>query len=82
MGILCADLHKQRRRFAVACIDWSERRPHIAGALGAAIAHRLFEMQWVIRSGTGRTVKITELGHQRFEAELGIRREDYQCAHI
>ena len=59
------DLHALRRKkrcFARQCLDWSERRPHLAGALGAAIAHRLLELGWIARSRDDRSVQVTEIG--------------------
>jgi DNA-binding transcriptional ArsR family regulator len=53
-----------RRAFARACLDWSERRHHLAGALGAALLHRLFELRWIERTGSSRAVRITEPGRR------------------
>lgn len=50
-----------KRVYCRLCVDWSERRPHIAGALGAALLDRLFELKWITR-GEGRVVHITERG--------------------
>ncbi|MBI5930293.1 MAG: helix-turn-helix domain-containing protein [Chloroflexi bacterium] len=65
-------LHKSRRAVARPCLDWSERRYHLAGALGAAIAHRLFERKWIARVPEGRTIRLTELGRDQLRRELGI----------
>lgn len=45
---------KNRRHYARQCLDWSERRHHLAGNLGAAIAARLFELKWIERWPNGR----------------------------
>lgn len=66
------ELRKGRRRFACVCIDWSERRPHVGGGLGAAIATRLFEQGWVIRIPDVRAVRLTETGRLALERELSI----------
>jgi hypothetical protein len=63
---------KTRRRFAVPCIDWSERRPHLAGALGAAVAARFFALKWVARSRTHRVVRITVRGRIALQGRLGV----------
>lgn len=55
-----------RRPFALRCIDWSERRPHVAGALGAAICTRALEARWVERLPTSRAVRVTSAGHRAF----------------
>lgn len=49
-----------RRRFATACLDWTERRPHLGGALGARILDSLREETYVRRRGTGREVQIVK----------------------
>ncbi|MBM3644902.1 MAG: helix-turn-helix transcriptional regulator [Alphaproteobacteria bacterium] len=52
------------RHFARRCLDWSERRPHIAGALGAAIADTFFARGWTERLRRGRTVRLTDAGRR------------------
>src|SRR5207237_3354975 len=49
LGVDVAGVRAQRRRFAFPCLDWTERREHLAGALGAALADRLFALGWVTR---------------------------------
>lgn len=53
-----------RRAYAFGCLDWSERRPHLGGALGAAICTRFRETRWVT-SGVGRSVILTDGGDRR-----------------
>jgi DNA-binding transcriptional ArsR family regulator len=53
-----------RRPVARRCLDWTERRPHIAGALGAAILARLVELRWTARVGDSRTLRITARGRK------------------
>jgi DNA-binding transcriptional ArsR family regulator len=53
---------RKRRAFARRCIDWSERRPHLAGSLGAALLDRLFDMQWLERVEGERIVVLTGAG--------------------
>jgi hypothetical protein len=53
-----------RRHFARQCLDWSERRPHIAGALGAAIADLFFSRGWTRRRSDGRAVDLTPAGER------------------
>jgi DNA-binding transcriptional ArsR family regulator len=61
-----------RRPMIRYCVDWSEQRHHLGGALGAALASRLFELGWVERSRTGRAVRITDQGHERLRETFGI----------
>ena len=62
----------RRRRFACACPDWSERRPHLGGALGAALLQKWTATGWVERAKDARVLRITPAGHRGFE---GLRRE-------
>jgi DNA-binding transcriptional ArsR family regulator len=54
-------------------IDWSERRHHIAGELGAAIARRLFDLEWIIRTPSSRAIRLTTTGQQALQDEFAIR---------
>lgn len=58
-----------RRVFARACVDWTQRRPHLAGALPAAVTARLLDLGWLSR-GRGRTVRVAEDYDQRLDAWL------------
>ena len=62
-----------RRRFAFACVDWSERRPHLAGALGAAICTHSLARKWIARNEGTRAVTITPLGTRVFREQFGAR---------
>jgi hypothetical protein len=50
---------RKGRLFCRPCLDWSERRPHVGGVLGAALCARCFELGWVRRREGGRTLEIT-----------------------
>jgi hypothetical protein len=62
IGVDVGGLREGRRAFALACQDWTERRSHLAGALGAELCDRLFELGWIARRGSGRAVGLTEAG--------------------
>jgi DNA-binding transcriptional ArsR family regulator len=72
LGIDIAALRAARRSFARACLDWSERRPHLAGATGAALAGRFLELGWIERAAHGRAVTPTPAGRVQFRRILGI----------
>jgi DNA-binding transcriptional ArsR family regulator len=71
LGIDLAALEAQRRPIARACLDWSEREPHVAGALGAALATRFFELGWIRRRDGNRSVELTNEGRTRL-SDLGV----------
>jgi hypothetical protein len=63
----------QRRRFAYACLDWTERRPHLGGALGAALLQTALSRTWVVRERHGRALTITARGHREMFARFGAK---------
>jgi DNA-binding transcriptional ArsR family regulator len=72
LGIDVAALRHRPRVLTRPCLDWTERRPHLAGSLGAALATRLLELNWVRRRTDTRAVIVTEAGRHRLRAELGV----------
>jgi DNA-binding transcriptional ArsR family regulator len=70
-GVDADELRRQRRRFAGACLDWTERRAHLNGALGAAITARLFDLGWIERGSRRRSVVITDVGASGLSATFG-----------
>lgn len=71
LSINVEQVRKRRRSFARKCLDWSERRYHLGGALGAALADCFFERRWLQRLKDSRAVTITAEGKQNFE-RLGL----------
>jgi DNA-binding transcriptional ArsR family regulator len=63
---------RSRRPLARGCLDWTERRPHLAGMAGARLCERFMQQRWVVRIGTGRAVKVTPAGRAGLRALLGI----------
>jgi DNA-binding transcriptional ArsR family regulator len=70
-GVDVAGARAGRRAFARACLDWTERRPHVAGALGAAIATTALGSGWV-RRRAGRTLGVTEAGYEVLHGVFGV----------
>jgi DNA-binding transcriptional ArsR family regulator len=71
-GIDTGALRKLSRVFARQCLDWSERRNHLAGSLGSALAEHLFECSWLEHVRESRAVRITELGRRELKRRLGV----------
>ena len=72
LGIDVVELARRRRPFAKRCLDWTERRHHLAGSLGAALAARCFELGWIERLPASRAVRVTEEGRDDLAREFAI----------
>jgi DNA-binding transcriptional ArsR family regulator len=72
LAVDVAGARAARRAFARACLDWSERRHHLAGALGAALLDRLFEMGWIERTPSSRAVRLSDPGRRGLRAHFQI----------
>ncbi|MDN2713000.1 helix-turn-helix transcriptional regulator [Janthinobacterium sp. SUN118] len=73
LGIDVPQLQRQRRRFACACLDWSERRAHLGGALGAAILQLALRQRWTERELDSRALRLAPEGERRLLAAFGGR---------
>ena len=72
LGVDVAELRRKRRPLVRACLDWSERRDHLAGAVGAAILARLFTLRLARRDPLGRALTISARG-ESFLTSLTLR---------
>lgn len=73
LGVELAAVRKLRRRFACSCLDWSERRPHLGGALGAAILKTTLSNGWVEQELDSRALQVTREGRRQFERRFGVQ---------
>ncbi|HVU98288.1 MAG TPA: winged helix-turn-helix domain-containing protein [Puia sp.] len=71
-GIDPDKLQQQRRHFARTCLDWTERRPHLAGSLGAALLQMMLDEQWLRRMPNTRAVMVTPKGRKALTSELKL----------
>jgi DNA-binding transcriptional ArsR family regulator len=55
-----------------ACLDWSERRHHLAGPAGTTLARRMLDEGWLVRARQGRAVRVSDRGRRWLRAELGL----------
>jgi hypothetical protein len=72
-GIDVGELPRGRRRFAGACLDWTQRRGHLNGALAAAITTRLFDLGWISHGPRRRAVAVTGPGRDGLAGIFGWR---------
>ncbi len=73
LGVNVDEMRALRRRFAFACVDWSERRPHIGGALGAALLKLALKRKWVVQDLDSRALEVTGRGRHELLARFGVR---------
>ena len=69
---LAAGKRLDQRRFCRPCLDWTERRFHLAGSLGAMLARRCFDLGWIERQRDSRAVNITAIGQEGFRNSFGF----------
>ncbi|MCZ0068629.1 winged helix-turn-helix domain-containing protein [Bacillus sonorensis] len=72
LGIDLEEVKRKRRSFCHRCLDWSERRYHLAGALGAALLDGFIRMGWIERRPLSRAVTITPKGEKELERVFHI----------
>ncbi len=73
LGIDVEATRTLRRRFAYACVDWSERRPHLGGAVGAALLNIALKRKWVTQDLDSRALTITGVGRREMLIRFGLR---------
>ena len=72
-GIDCEAVRHRRRSFVKPCLDWSERRHHLAGGLGAAMLDKMMESHWLRRTAHSRAVIVTAKGQQALTTHFNIQ---------
>jgi DNA-binding transcriptional ArsR family regulator len=72
LGIDIDGTRRLRRRFAFGCLDWSERRHHLGGALGAALLVIVLKRRWVMRDLDSRVLSLTGLGRREMQTRFGL----------
>jgi DNA-binding transcriptional ArsR family regulator len=72
LGIDIEATRTLRRRFACACLDWSERRPHLGGALGAALLKVALKKKWVVHDLDSRALDVTSFGRREILTRFGL----------
>lgn len=73
LGIDIAATRVLRRRFAYGCVDWSERKPHIGGALGAELLKFALTRKWVSQDLDSRALQVTRSGQREIQRHFGVR---------
>jgi DNA-binding transcriptional ArsR family regulator len=71
-GVDLAAAHARRRMFCRPCLDWTERRPHLGGSIGAALAERCFDLDWLNRMRESRALTLTPAGRRGLSETFGV----------
>ena len=72
LGAEVSSMRAARRRIACACLDWSERRPHVGGAVGAALLKAAVQRKWVVKDLESRALRVTKLGERELVTRFGV----------
>ena len=73
LGMDIGAIHQKKGRILCRpCLDWSERRPHLAGAIGAALCSHCFDKGWIRRADGTRAVSVTPNGQRHLREALGV----------
>jgi len=72
LGIDLEAAQTLRRRFAYACVDWSERRPHLGGALAAALLRVALKKKWMLQDLDSRALRVTRFGRREMITRFGL----------
>lgn len=82
LGIDLAAARASRRAFCRPCLDWSERRPHLGGRIGAGLARHCFDQGWIRRQRDGRAVTVTPVGASHMAELFGLCPEAWTAAPV
>lgn len=75
LGLSIPEIRSLRRKFAYPCMDWSERQPHLGGALGAALLKAVLRLKWVVQDLDSRSLRLTRRGRREMAARFGVHVE-------
>jgi DNA-binding transcriptional ArsR family regulator len=71
-GVNLAKVEAGNRKYAYACLDWTEKKPHLAGTLGAALCHAMMEQKWLTRNEEKRVIVITDRGQKALKEIINL----------
>lgn len=67
-----SSIDTSRRKYIYACLDWTEKQPHLAGAVGAALCHSMMEQKWVVRNDEKRVLRVTNAGRSALKEIIDL----------
>lgn len=80
LGVNISQLPVARRKYIYACLDWTEKKPHLAGAIGAALCHSMMDQKWVIRNEEKRVLRVTDAGKKALKEIINLDFDVYCTA--
>jgi DNA-binding transcriptional ArsR family regulator len=72
LGVDLSQIAHAKRKYLYACLDWTEKKPHLAGAVGAALFNSMMEQKWVIRNDEKRVLRITDSGRRALKEIIDL----------
>lgn len=72
LGVALQPKPRSRRQYACACLDWSERKAHLGGFLGAALLEMMLAQQWLLREPDERVLHVTAKGQKALQQHFGL----------
>jgi DNA-binding transcriptional ArsR family regulator len=77
LKINLSSVDSNRRKYVYACLDWTEKQPHLAGAVGAALCHSMMEQKWVVRNDEKRVLRVTNAGRSALKEIIDLNFDIY-----
>lgn len=77
LGVDLPKAMPSRRKYIYACLDWTEKKPHLAGAIGAALCQAMMEQKWVVRNEEKRVLRITDAGRTALKEIIDLDFDAY-----
>jgi DNA-binding transcriptional ArsR family regulator len=72
LGVDLSQIANTRRKYLYACLDWTEKKPHLAGAVGAALFNAMMEQNWITRNDEKRVLRITDSGRKALKEIIDV----------
>jgi len=77
LGVDLPQATPSRRKYIYACLDWTEKKPHLAGSVGAALCHAMMEQKWVVRNEEKRVLRVTDAGRAALKEIIDLDFDAY-----
>lgn len=72
LGVGLKQINNTKRKYIYACLDWTEKKPHLAGAIGACLCQSMMDHKWIIRNDEKRVLKVTDTGKKALREIINL----------